>query len=210
MMNNLNNKFLVHSDFAGCLPFDKDDCLYSSCYCEENVYKLSEQVKEQCCDSMIDKCFAVFVSNDERRVPLWQQTAGNGPDKLVFWDYHVFLLLKSTDTSLVYDFDTCLTFPSSANDYFIKTFKSDRFLENSRCSLPVFVPNDRTVRSKVQSSEWFTSWLATNVSLQEMRFTSKEQIGIGPGLISGFKRGLYARRGTIPWECESSFHTPFI
>lgn len=31
------------------------------------------------------KCYAVFVSNEGRTVPLWRQKAGRGDDKVVIW-----------------------------------------------------------------------------------------------------------------------------
>lgn len=33
----------------------------------------------------LSKCYAVFVSNDGRTVPLWRQKAGRGDDKVVIW-----------------------------------------------------------------------------------------------------------------------------
>lgn len=51
---------------------------------EENVWKLCEQVKKQN-PNELSKCYAVFVSNERRTVPLWRQKAGRGEDKLVVW-----------------------------------------------------------------------------------------------------------------------------
>jgi hypothetical protein len=59
---------------------------YSS---EENVWKLCEQVKKQN-PNELSKCYAVFVSNERRTVPLWRQKAGRGEDKLVVWVSHNF------------------------------------------------------------------------------------------------------------------------
>jgi len=68
-------------------------CSYASCYCEENVYKICEYVRENA-KSELDKCSAVFVSNKKRAVPLWRQKAGRDEEKLVLWDYHVIFLYK--------------------------------------------------------------------------------------------------------------------
>lgn len=53
-------------------------------FSEENVWKLCEQVKLTHCDEL-SKCYAVFVSNDGRTVPLWRQKAGRGDDQVVIW-----------------------------------------------------------------------------------------------------------------------------
>lgn len=56
-------------------------CIYNS---EENVWKLCEQVKRTR-PTELAKCYAVFVSNEGRTVPLWRQKAGRGDDKVVIW-----------------------------------------------------------------------------------------------------------------------------
>ena len=61
-------------------------------YSEENVWKLCEQVKKTR-PSELSKCYAVYVSNEARTVPLWRQKAGRGDDKVVIWVSIYFLLL---------------------------------------------------------------------------------------------------------------------
>lgn len=51
---------------------------------EENVWKLCEQVKKTR-PAELSKCYAVYVSNEGRTVPLWRQKAGRGDDKVVIW-----------------------------------------------------------------------------------------------------------------------------
>lgn len=53
-------------------------------FSEENVWKLCEQVKKSN-PSELSKCYAVYVSNEGRTVPLWRQKAGRGDDKVVIW-----------------------------------------------------------------------------------------------------------------------------
>lgn len=53
-------------------------------FSEENVWKLCEQVKKTRIDEL-SKCYAVFVSNEGRTVPLWRQKAGRGDDQVVIW-----------------------------------------------------------------------------------------------------------------------------
>ena len=49
---------------------DKSSCLYASCYCEENVYKLVQNISHQCPDKL-SLVSAVFISNSSQCVPLW-------------------------------------------------------------------------------------------------------------------------------------------
>lgn len=58
--------------------------MFSSFNSEENVWKLCEQVKRTR-PTELSKCYAVFVSNEGRTVPLWRQKAGRGDDKVVIW-----------------------------------------------------------------------------------------------------------------------------
>lgn len=37
------------------------------------------------CPTELSNCYAVFVSNEGRTVPLWRQKAGRGDDKVVIW-----------------------------------------------------------------------------------------------------------------------------
>lgn len=59
---------------------------------EENVWKLCEQVKKSN-PTELSKCYAVFVSNEGRTVPLWRQKAGRGDDKVVIWVSFFFFLV---------------------------------------------------------------------------------------------------------------------
>lgn len=68
---------------AGCLLPEKSECLYASCYCEENVYKLVSTLKER--GHSLETVFAVFISNKDQCVPLWRQSAGREEDGLVVW-----------------------------------------------------------------------------------------------------------------------------
>ncbi|KAG5678570.1 hypothetical protein PVAND_008233 [Polypedilum vanderplanki] len=105
--------------------FKQSECSYVSCYCEENVWKLCEQVEKQY-PNELSKCYAVFVSNERRTVPLWRQKAGRGEDKLVVWDYHVFFMHNpSPNRCLVFDLDTTLPFPTYFHKYVTETFRSD-------------------------------------------------------------------------------------
>lgn len=78
----------------------------------------------------LSKCYAVFVSNEGRTVPLWRQKAGRGDDKVVIWDYHVFFMhYIGPNKSLVFDLDTTLPFPTYFHKYITETFRSDLALK---------------------------------------------------------------------------------
>ncbi|XP_069931566.1 protein N-terminal glutamine amidohydrolase isoform X4 [Oryctolagus cuniculus] len=85
----------------------RDACVYSSCYCEENIWKLCEHIKNH--DQYpLEECYAVFISNERKM------------------DYHVVLLhVSSGGQSFIYDLDTVLPFPCPFDTYVEDAFKSD-------------------------------------------------------------------------------------
>lgn len=83
---------------------------YTSCYCEENVWRLVESLDD-------DGCFAVFVSNAARCCPIWHQRAAQAPRAPVLWDYHVFLVARAAGRYYVVDRDTTLGLATLAVDY---------------------------------------------------------------------------------------------
>ncbi|KAM9384289.1 protein N-terminal glutamine amidohydrolase [Pholidichthys leucotaenia] len=103
----------------------REDCPYTSCYCEENVWKLCEYIRTEK-TSPLEQLFVVFISNQNRMVPLWKQKSGHG-DQPVIWDYHVILLhaVPQADV-LVYDLDSQLPFPCSLELYGTQALRSDR------------------------------------------------------------------------------------
>jgi len=102
-------------------------CSYAACYCEENVYKICQTMADTNPEELI-KCWVVFVSNKKRVVPLWRQKAGKDEEKLVIWDYHVVLLYRPDDRTLVYDLDSELPFPTYFHKYVTETFRTDAIL----------------------------------------------------------------------------------
>ena len=101
----------------GMIALLKSDCIYTSHYCEENVYQLLSQFP----DSLQTHLYTVFCSNPTRSVFFWNQTLSQ-PNEPVIWDYHVFLvyLNQQEQISLVYDLDSLLSFPISCADYLDK------------------------------------------------------------------------------------------
>ncbi|EFC40220.1 predicted protein [Naegleria gruberi] len=63
----------------------------------------------------------MFLSSDEKLLPMWYQNDTGG---LIIWDYHVILVHKNSATqqSTVYDMDTRLDFPSTFESYIVNSF----------------------------------------------------------------------------------------
>ena len=92
-----------------------DTHAYCARYCEENVWHLIDD--SALADARLE---VVFVSNAERAVALWQQRAtSEGP---ILWDYHVFLLRRSSVRWDVLDLDCRLGCPIDADVYLEATF----------------------------------------------------------------------------------------
>ncbi|KAF7992927.1 hypothetical protein HCN44_005708 [Aphidius gifuensis] len=103
------------------------DCVYTSCYCEENVWKLCQDVatKNQ---SELPFCYVTFISNDNRSVPLLRQRDGKDENKVIFWDYHVIFIYAPDERAVVYDLDSDLPFPTYFWKYANETFRTDEVL----------------------------------------------------------------------------------
>ncbi|ORY47872.1 hypothetical protein BCR33DRAFT_714926 [Rhizoclosmatium globosum] len=78
----------------------KADFTHTPCYCEENTLLLLKQLISQLPSDT--KGYAVFVSNPSKSIPIWHQTKGNP---------------VSSTSFLVYDLDSTLPFPSTAEVY---------------------------------------------------------------------------------------------
>jgi len=115
------------NQIPSCIP-PASQCSYAACYCEENVYKICQSMSDSDSDSELTKCSVVFVSNKKRVVPLWRQKAGRDEEKLVIWDYHVILIYRPDDRTLVYDLDSELPFPTYFHKYVTETFRTDAIL----------------------------------------------------------------------------------
>ncbi|KAL5016510.1 hypothetical protein ScPMuIL_006099 [Solemya velum] len=108
---------------------DRKHCVYTSCYCEENVWKLCDYVRTSN-PSHLRNCYAVFISNDDRMIPLWFQKSASSLDGAVCWDYHVIFIAGTNEmTSRVYDLDTALPFPCKFLEYYTKAVRPNKFLQ---------------------------------------------------------------------------------
>ncbi|VDM66141.1 unnamed protein product [Strongylus vulgaris] len=97
----------------------REDCLYTKCYCEENVYKLCERVPLDQRESF----YVVFISNSLKCAPLFAQRAAT-ERPYVMWDYHVVLLdMSNEEKTLVWDLDSTLEFPCEFDEYWNETIR---------------------------------------------------------------------------------------
>ncbi|XP_027058290.1 protein N-terminal glutamine amidohydrolase [Pocillopora verrucosa] len=103
-------------------------CVYTSCYCEENVWKLCEQIRDEK-EQNLSEYYSVFISNEKRQVPLWMQKSAKDPLAPVVWDYHVLLLRQVDAKCLIYDLDSILPFPCPFEQYVQQAIQNDRQLK---------------------------------------------------------------------------------
>ncbi|OUM57742.1 hypothetical protein PIROE2DRAFT_17174 [Piromyces sp. E2] len=90
--------------------FEKKDFIYTSCYCEENVYKLCEKLHRRFFIPL-SRIYAVFISNEDKQ------------------DYHVIALVKGEEgqPNVIFDFDSTLPFPCEFNAYIINAIYPKHF-----------------------------------------------------------------------------------
>ena len=139
---------------------DHNEPLYTSLFCEENIWHLTRRMLELGVAS--DSLSVLFFSNPDKQVVMFNQRRA-GEQGYVVWDYHVVLQAGE----LIYDLDTTLPFPVAALDYFIASFPDQVVLEEQyrgwvrRIPALSFVENLYTDRSHMQgviSEEEFPSW----------------------------------------------------
>ncbi|XP_072173700.1 protein N-terminal glutamine amidohydrolase-like [Diadema setosum] len=118
----------VHNSSVSNIVPPRDECLYTKCYCEENVWKLCDHIQQHSTDEL-QRVYAVFISNQDRVIPLWKQKAARQPGQPVLWDYHVILLYNQPAGSDIYDLDTVLPFPVSFREYVERTIGSNERLK---------------------------------------------------------------------------------
>ena len=126
-----------HTIFSSKLPLFQSTkgLLYTSCFCEENIYHLcaelqnKECISEEIVSSKLDGVHVVFISNEKEAFPLWcQKSAADSDNSPVVWDYHVLLIDLSSQEPRVYDLDTKLEFGCSTKEYCCKAIRFDVLL----------------------------------------------------------------------------------
>eukprot|EP00761_Pharyngomonas_kirbyi_P013606 gb/GECH01013635.1/.p1 GENE.gb/GECH01013635.1/~~gb/GECH01013635.1/.p1 ORF type:complete len:194 (+),score=37.95 gb/GECH01013635.1/:1-582(+) len=128
--------------------FDKDECIYTQCYCEENIWKLCQSAsqKNNLRPIQLHHLYAVFISSPDERVPMWYQQDG-----LIVWDYHVIAVYNDGKESLVYDLDTKLPFPCP-------------FMKYVKNSFPKVIHNTDYVRFRVVKASDFLNYFSSDRS----------------------------------------------
>ncbi|CAA6662132.1 unnamed protein product [Spirodela intermedia] len=141
---------------------------YTPFYCEENVYFLCKKLSLfGIADPKSNDLFAVFISNEEKQVPLFRQKASKRVDGLVVWDYHVICIQSRRDGEgrvkhVVWDLDSNLPFPLDLSDYMAETirpllsssFTLDRYFRVIHA--PIFLQSFASDRSHMKdpSGNW--------------------------------------------------------
>ncbi|KAH1090526.1 hypothetical protein J1N35_017783 [Gossypium stocksii] len=95
-------------------------------YCEENVYFLCKKLcSSEIADAQGSDLFVVFISNDNKQIPLWHQKASHRADGVILWDYHIICVQRKKDggTHLVWDLDSSLPFPCPLATYVSETIR---------------------------------------------------------------------------------------
>jgi protein N-terminal glutamine amidohydrolase len=100
----------------------RDSYLYTPFYCEENIWHLAKQI-------VADKSWVIFISNPDRRFPLWMQRASKEEALPILWDYHVVLLTQDKDRFQIWDLDSRLELPVVAAKYMAQTILPNRLLK---------------------------------------------------------------------------------
>ncbi|GLJ16219.1 hypothetical protein SUGI_0271830 [Cryptomeria japonica] len=140
---------------------------YTSCYCEENVYMLCKSLcSAGVATSHGSDLFVVFISNENRQIPLWHQKPSE-IEGLVIWDYHVICVQKSREKDaqvLVWDLDTMLPFPVPLHQYITDAIRPSLPLYPNFRRLfrvihgPIFLCSFASDRRHMKSSEG--NWIA--------------------------------------------------
>eukprot|EP01080_Neovahlkampfia_damariscottae_P000810 gene810-9060_t len=110
------------------MSLQREELIFTDCYCEENIYKLCEKIKKTQPENL--KFFnVVFISSEDERVPIWNQ---NEKNSLTIWDYHVILIFDYKKHTLVYDLSSQLDFPINFKDYVFNSFLLSNYLMDEK------------------------------------------------------------------------------
>lgn len=121
-----------------------DNLKYTKNYCEENIWHLCQSN-----DLIGLKKYILIISNEIRTCPFWYQKASDSIDKLIWWDYHVVLLVKKNHW-MMYDFDTILDFPTKVDDYLSATFKFKSNFEDK------YLPKYKVIEDSIYIFDFFS------------------------------------------------------
>ncbi|XP_051202408.1 protein N-terminal glutamine amidohydrolase [Lolium perenne] len=150
-------------------PLDAAAFTHTPYYCEENVYLLcKELIRSGFADPAGTDLYAVFISNAEKKVPLWYQKASPSDDGFVMWDYHVICIQsrrnKGEVLDLVWDLDSTLPFPCPFLQYVSEAIQALSFADSIYRRLfrvihgPVFLRSFASDRSHMKDPTG--NWIA--------------------------------------------------
>ncbi|XP_024516249.1 protein N-terminal glutamine amidohydrolase [Selaginella moellendorffii] len=103
--------------------------VYTSCYCEENVFLLCKALMElNIALPDASDLFVVFLLSADKQFPIWCQKNSSRDDGFCVWDYHVICIQKrfsssTPDEASVWDLDTSLGLPVAFSSYVNEALK---------------------------------------------------------------------------------------
>ncbi|CAK8698011.1 protein N-terminal glutamine amidohydrolase-like [Clavelina lepadiformis] len=157
-----STKELIKSIFP-----QKDECIYTKCYCEENVWMLCNHVLKNH-KNLLQQFYVIFVSNENKAVPLWAQKSRTDITKPVIWDYHALLLFVEGseyegEHAYILDLDSVLPFPTKLSIYCQEAFRPDILLKTEFKQYLKLIPADTYLKTfssdrshmKKAEGDWF-------------------------------------------------------
>lgn len=136
-----------------------EECIFTDCYCEENVWKLIENISEKLFSNNSEwDGFAVIISNENKRVPFWHQ---NRLNSICLWDYHVIFILQHKQhlqQVLVYDLSSQLSkkiFPIPFNEYIQQSLLTNFYVSNPQARQEVLELLYKTKFRIIPAKEYF-------------------------------------------------------
>lgn len=122
--NNNNTTINTTTTTTSTIQHSVYNSLYTSCYCEENIYLLCKYLLQQDINKQY-KYYILFITNPYNSIYIFNQTLGNP----VNWDYHVILLQYNTYNKQVYVYDydtTIMPQPCAFLDYITYTIQYNK------------------------------------------------------------------------------------
>eukprot|EP01084_Bolivina_argentea_P226916 383227_1 len=168
--------------------WNTNNCVYTSCYCEENVWNLCDKVRKE--GRNLNDYFAIFLSNNNKSFPIWHARSAKSNDKPVIWDYHVIFLWFNKQNpikSLIFDLDTTLSFPCLIEEYIKKAFQYPQLQLKDQ-----YKHNFRVVNSQIYLDKFYSDrqhmyinkqWIATPPQYPCIMIKNKKK---GSNLMSHF------------------------
>lgn len=112
---------------------ERENYLYQSRYCEENIWQLCQQPE-------FAQSTIVFIASHADYFPIRCQRAADHPNAPLFWDYHVVLLWHTPEQDYVLDFDTTLEFCTPLAEYLAASFYPEHLVQTDYRPLFRLVP----------------------------------------------------------------------